>query len=506
MVSPNTSEILVGYEADIPARPPRSLKLRFAKDVFVFGWANVICLVLNGTLTFLLPRYLAIEDFGYYRLFVLYASLAGTVHLGFLDGILIRWAEKPDERVGPEINNVLAFLIVQHCAILLPPCLALTFWFRTPRLVWLVLGLAAYVLIFNCSFIGQIALQTRKQFNQLSLFAVVTAASLLLFIFGWKLLGHLNAGTAIASTVAANLVAGVGIWKAALTPRAAPAGAFHNVRRFGLENIHLGWKILLANLLLTVTPNLDRFFVSGAFSIQDFAIYAFAGNALAVVYTVAISAARVVYPYLSEGTSVESRRRAYKLGQATVLSLWALSLILYFPTAFLVRWIVPNYVASLPVVRLLMINSGFVCMIHILHGNYFRVNLALNRFLTGSLVGLIAAAILLALARHTANLQWIAAAMTAAIVLWWTTNEVLLAPRLGGSWADRGRIFVLWFFSSAAFLGTCAIRSLWLGGTVYALACILLLVCGLRKTIPPLFTSALAVASAGSHRQSVATK
>ena len=493
MATPNTSEILVGYEAELSATAPRSLKFRFAKDVLVFGWANVFSLVLNGTLAFLLPRYLAIEDFGYYRLFILYTSLAGSVHLGFLEGILVRWAEKPDERVGPEIKSALAFLLVQHCAILLPACVALVLWTRTPHYVWLGLGIAVFFVVFNGSMIGQIGLQTRKQFGQLSFFTVVTSALLFVFVVACKLLGRLSSSTAIASYVAANLVAALFIWRVALKPGAAPVRPFQDAKRLGLDNIHLGWKILLANLLLTVIPNLDRFFVSGAFSIQDFAIYAFAGNALAVVYTVSISVSRVVYPYLSEGTSAAARSRAYNLGQRAIVSLWALSLTLYFPIAYLVHWILPRYLDSLPIVRLLMINFAFVCMIYVLHANYFRVNLALNRFLTGSVVGVVAAALLLALARHAANLQWIAAAMTGAIMIWWTANEVLLAPRVGGSWADRSRILVLWLLNSVVFLLASSIRSLWLGGLVYTLACIILLAGGLRKSIAPLLARSLVV-------------
>lgn len=481
-------------ERDSVARP-QTLKLRFAKDVLLFGWANLICLVFNAILTFLLPRYLTIEDFGYYRLFILYTSMAGLLHLGMLESIIVRWAEKPEERIGPEINTALAFLVVQHGILLVAAGLVLSYWHRTPERLLLGLGFAIYVIVVNCSMLGQIALQARKQFAQLSFFTVLTAASLLSFVVAWKLLGRLDSWTATASYVAANLLAGIGIWKVVLKPGSAPAQQVHKIMEFGLEHIHLGWKILIANAFLTITPSLDRFFVSGTFSIREFAIYSFAGNALAVVYTVAISVARVVYPYLSEGTNLESRRRAYDLGRATLLLLWALSMVLYFPIAFVVHWILPKYVSSLPVMRLLMINSGFVATIHILHANYFRVNLALNRFLAGSVVGVIAAASVLTLVRRTANLQWIAGAMTAAIAIWWATNELLLARNVGDSWRARTRIFVLWLLTSGVFLTACTMSSPWLGGLTYLLTSIVLLTLGLRNTMAPLFAHAFSLAS-----------
>jgi O-antigen/teichoic acid export membrane protein len=479
----------------------QSLRLRFAKDVLLFGWANLICLAFNAILTFFLPRYLTIEDFGYYRLFILYTSMAGLLHLGMLEGIIVRWSGKPDERIGPEINTAFVFLVAQHIILLVVAGLALSYWLRTPEQRLLGLGVAIYVIVVNCSMLGQIALQARKQFAQLSFFTILTAAALLIFVVGWKLLGRLDSWTATVSYVAANLLAGVGIWKVVLKPGSARARQFRKIIDFGLEHIHLGWKILLANAFLTITPSLDRFFVSGVFPIREFAIYSFAGNALAVVYTVAISVARVVYPYLSEGTNLESRRRAYGLGRATLLLLWALSLSLYFPIALIVHWVLPKYVSSLPVMRLLMINSGFVSMIHILHANYFRVSLALNRFLAGSVVGVVAAATLLALIRRTANLQWIAGAMTAAIAIWWAANEFLLARDVGGSWRGRIRIFVLWLLTSAAFLAACAMNSPWLGGLTYLLTCIVLLALGLRNTMAPFFAHAFSPVSGQNSRR-----
>ena len=473
----------------------QTLRLRFAKDVLLFGWANLVCLVFNAILTFLLPRYLTIEDYGYYRLFILYGSLAGVVHLGLLDGILVRWAEKPEERIGPEIRDVLAFLVVQQLVILIPASVVFAYWFRTSQWIWLGFGLAVYVVVFNCSTLGQFALQARKQFAHLSFFTVALTASLLVFVLGWKLLGHLNSVTAMTSYVAAALLAGIGIWSVALKASKAPSKRSHSIRSLGLGNIRLGWKMLVANSLLTTVPSVDRFFVSGAFSIRDFALYAFAGNALAVVYTIAMSVARVVFPYLSEGTSLDTRKRGYELGRATLLSLWALSLTLYFPTALLVHWLLPKYVASLPVARLLMINSGFVAMIHILHANYFRVNLALNRFLAGSVVGVVAAAALLTLARHTASLLWIAGAMTAAVVMWWVADEMLLARDVGVEWRETGRILVLWLLSSAVFLGACTLGNLWLGALTYVLACIVLLALGLRNTMASLYAITVALFS-----------
>src|SRR5262245_25959183 len=72
------------------------LQSRFVKHAFVFTAANVLYLALQAVLTFLLPRLLTVESFGYYRLFILYSGFVGVLHFGYLDGLLIRWAAAPN--------------------------------------------------------------------------------------------------------------------------------------------------------------------------------------------------------------------------------------------------------------------------------------------------------------------------------------------------------------------------------------------------------------------------
>src|SRR5712692_3265682 len=199
-----------------------SVKMRFVRDVFFFGWANVASLLLGGVLSFLLPRYLTIEDFGYYRLFLLYASFAGIAHLGMLEGILVRWAEKPEDRVAGEISSIFRFLLVQHVVLLVPVCVALIS-IREGKWLWFGSALALYVLICNISILGQIALQARRQFSQLSFATVLTSVTLFSAVLAYKFLSRLNARITIVLYIVANLLAAITIWKMTLDSEVAPA-------------------------------------------------------------------------------------------------------------------------------------------------------------------------------------------------------------------------------------------------------------------------------------------
>ncbi|HEV2401795.1 MAG TPA: hypothetical protein VGS27_32980, partial [Candidatus Sulfotelmatobacter sp.] len=151
----------------------------FLRHIALFSFANVLALVCNGVLTFLLPRLLSMETYGYYRLFVLYGGFAGVLHLGLLDGVLIRWAARPQQRLTAELAGSVTFLLAEHAAVVLPATAILALLFYGKPWFFLVTALALYAVVFNLATLGQNALQADKEFGLLSAVTVLNPAVLL---------------------------------------------------------------------------------------------------------------------------------------------------------------------------------------------------------------------------------------------------------------------------------------------------------------------------------------
>jgi O-antigen/teichoic acid export membrane protein len=441
----------------------------FVRHVTLFSFANLLALICNGVLTFLLPRLLSMESYGYYRLFILYGGFAGILHLGLLDGALIRWAARPQTRMSAELTSSLAFLLTAHAVILVPVTAILAIFFRHQPWFFLVSSLALYAVIFNVSALSQFALQAGKLFGMLSFVTVLTPALLLLAVLLLRYWCHLSIGSVIIAYIVSWLAAALPAW--VLLLRRFPMKGIHvdQALRVGLYNIRTGWSVLVALLLTNIALSLDRIVVSLSFGIRDFAVYSLAATALAVVNTIILSVSRVVFPYLSDGLSAEGQARAYWFGEACLVTLWAISLVGYFPFHWLIVRLLPNYTSSLPVLRVLMVGTGFTAIIHILQSNYFRSKLRLTHLLLGCVVGSVTALTMLLLARHTGRLSLMALAMLVALALWWMVNEHLLRSLTGGGPGKLTRTAVVY--------GTCALWfvycSSWSNPTFAALAYLL---------------------------------
>lgn len=407
-------------------RSDRSPKSAFRRHVLVFSIANLGALAANGVLTFLLPRLLTIENYGMYRLFILYGGFTGILHLGLLDGALIRWSVRPQELLPREFSATTIFLLVQHFVLL--PLGLFVVWVvsRGTGWMWLAVAVALYGVVWNWATLSQCALQAARQFGWLSFFTLVNPVVLLLSVLALHRMRQLTLGPLVTAFILSWFASGVGSWAFLRRNFAGPALRPSVVWDLGTASLRLGWSVLLANCFTSLAIALDRFFVSAAFPIREFAIYGFAANALAVVNTLILSTARVVFPYLSEGVSAETRIRAYAWGEATLVGLWAMSLAGYFPLRALILKLLPAYSPSLPVLRVLMLATGLTGPIYILHANYFRCGLRQGRMMLGAAVGLTAAALFLSVALHTGRLQSMAWAMLGAMLLWWLVDELLL--------------------------------------------------------------------------------
>jgi O-antigen/teichoic acid export membrane protein len=459
----------VSDRCDVSETSLGSGRCSFGRHILLFSLANLVVLVCNGVLTFLLPRLLSMESYGYYRLFLFYGGFAGVLHLGLPDGALIRWAARPQQRLNAELVGSFTFLLAEHAAVLMPATAILALLFHRQPWFFLVTALALYAVVFNVAALGQFALQAEKMFGLLSLVTVLNPVLLLAAVVALHYSQHLTLGTLVAAFILSWTVAAVPVWGHLLGKFRPRTSGVRHAWRIGACNIRVGWSVLLALLCTNVALSLDRIAVSLSFGIRDFAIYSLAATALAVVNTIILSVARVVFPYLSDGLSAETQVRAYWWGEACLVGLWAISLTGYFPLHWLITWLLPNYVPSLPVLRLLMLGTGLTGIIHILQCNYFRSTFRLARMLLGCAAGLVSALALLTLARRTGELSMMALAMLGAIGLWWMLNEHLLKPLTGGnSWNMLRTALVytgcaLWFVFCTSWNNLLAGASAYLG-------------------------------------------
>ena len=64
---------------------------RFTKNILIVTISNIIRLVAGMAIGLVIPKFLSIEDYGYYKTYTLYMTYIGLFSLGLIDGIYLKY-------------------------------------------------------------------------------------------------------------------------------------------------------------------------------------------------------------------------------------------------------------------------------------------------------------------------------------------------------------------------------------------------------------------------------
>lgn len=421
----------------------RTLDLRlFGRDIVVFSIGNALLLFFGFIQLLIVPKYLSVEGYGYWQLFRLYATYVGILHLGFIDGILVRWAGKGLAQVGNEIKIAFRFLILEQVLVIVPLSLLLYFLLQPPfQRIGLMVLVCAFILNLVTFFVFTV--QAIRKFKMLTMvYAGRGLAALLLIIFFFTL-GYLDYHYVILAFLIAFLLAlfALVFWfRKYLWGGNSSASSLWT---YGRKNINIGIFVLLGNFVVLLFLTIDRLMISSFFPIEQFATYAFALTVVMVAYTFIRAVSQVFFPYLSASV-MELRTRAYQLAKPAIILAWAATLALYFPLTKLIAFYLPQYVTSLPIMQIILCTVGFGALIQILHVNYYKAYGEQQRYFLLGIAALALSVTLNLLAiKVWGTLESVAIATLISFGIWYTINEVSLRSVSGESRQELWKSLVI---------------------------------------------------------------
>lgn len=480
---------LLGQRADATPGAAEAKKWKPAAivaDIATLGTGTLVAGVFNAALVFVVPKLISVEDYGYWRIFMLYAGYVGFLHFGFADGALLRWAGRPLEEFRHEISPALKYLFWQHVAMLLPACLLAVLFLRGP-LRFVAVGVATYALLFNLTTTLQFSLQGARNFRPVAASAVAAPALFCISVLVWAAAWQSTYREVVTLFLLAWCVslAILVFWtKPWVTSKRGIAA-----KQLAQHCLLSGWPIVMANTGVTVSAYADRLAASWAASIQDFAQYGLAASAMAVPTTLIATCSKVFFPHLAE-MSQDQRKRIYGTSSWLLLIAWVLLVPYYFALDIFVRHVLPKYVPSVQYARILLLAVPFIAVIQILQMNYAYVSGIQRKFLSHTLGALVLSLGLTSLAAfHSGSLRVVAGVQVVVLGLWWVFNEWSLRRWTGQESKELAKftlIYLLavvsyWFASASGFPLIISIG-------LYYLATILILIIACREKLVSLLS------------------
>lgn len=443
--------------------------------------ANFLNFLMGFVTGFIIPKFLGIDDYAYLKVFTFYVTYVGVAHLGFLDGIYVKYGaydydDLPRKKFRGYVRFLIVFQVIEALALVLLAFLLI----RNENRLNIVLFTIFNMIILNITNLWMFIHQITKRFK---LFSINTILTKLLYVIGCVLL-ILNGvrgykGYVILQTIINIIILFIYIYynKELVFGKAESTKETFKEAK---ELIGIGFFVMIGNFMSVIILGIDRIFVDRLFTIKDFAIYSFAYTLISLFYILLNSLTMVIYPYLRRAKE-DTYKSVYETIRISITMLMSVTLCGYFVIKFIVSSFLPQYTESFAILIFLVPTVIYSAQINILIANYYKIMQKTKEYTINNIMALFLSIITNIIAYFIyKDIASIAIATLVSFVLWLIYSDLyfkkIIKVRVGRAYILDLSILAIFFFSAYFFK--------WYNGLViYIVLLILLLTINNRKDV-----------------------
>ena len=316
--------------------------------------AQGISLVASSAMSLLVPKVLGVEGFGYWQLFIFYASYTGFFHLGLNDGVYLLNGGK--QRFQLHLRSLNSqFLLGMSIQLLMALAIA-AFVFASERgssRTFILAATAVNLVLTNASgFLGYLF----QAVNETRLFSLSTVADRAPFLVVLVLMVLLGVDDFRCYVALYLLTKGLSFAFCLWNARDMLFSGFSGLGeawRDTVRSVRVGIKLMLANIASMLVLGVARALVDAVWGIEEFGRVSLSLSLVNFFITFVTQVSMVLFPALRRSGRSELASLFRRIRDALGLVL-PLAYILYFPMAWILSAWLPQYSESMRYLALLM--------------------------------------------------------------------------------------------------------------------------------------------------------
>lgn len=325
--------------------------------------ANI--LVLLGSLFngFMLPKILSIDTYANIKLYQLYISYAGILHLGFADGIYIRHGGKKVKDIDKKdvLSEYKTFKIFQFFIVI--PLILFSIFIKNEILFFVSISIFPInASTYLCNLFNAVG-----EFKKYSKYTSIN--SLLTFMLNFLLLLIIKCDNSNIYILVYALLYFLYYVFLELQNHVL-FGKDNSVFdiKYIILNIKNGISLTLGGFCNVLFVGIDRLFVRHLINIVTFALYSFAASVQNLMNVFVSSISIVTYNYFCRENSTFEVKRFKSL----ILICSAALLSMFFPAEFIVINFIPQYIDSINILIILFVCQLFSIIIRCFYVNLYK--------------------------------------------------------------------------------------------------------------------------------------
>jgi O-antigen/teichoic acid export membrane protein len=351
--------------------------------------ANLINFILGIITGFLVPKFLGVDNYGYFKIFTFYVTYVGFMHFGLLDGIYVKYGSYDYEQIPKEkFRGYFKFLVIQQIILCVIIIIGLMLYPIALDRKIIYLFVILNMIILNLTTFFTFICQFTKRFKIFSINTVLTKLS---FSIGCVILFFINQYTYMPYIIIQTLCNLSVLIIYIVYDKELVFGKTVSIKKILPEikiDFKTGFFVMIGNFMSLIISGIDRIFIDKFFTLNDFAYFSFAYSLVSLFYILLNSVSSVIYPYLSR-LNENNLSSAYVKIKRIIALLIGMTLSAYFIIEIIVRKFLIEYIPALDIFIYLVPTVLLSGQISILIANYFRILKVTKEYTKNNIVAVI---------------------------------------------------------------------------------------------------------------------
>lgn len=322
------------------------VKRQIVKNISFSFCANLLSFLVSIFMVMFVPKFLSIDEYGKWQLFLFYMTYLGVFTFGWRDGIYLRYAGDKLENLNKSCfsGQIYSYVLLMIMVSLFMTLLNVNF-IRDPVKKEILLGVAVILPLYNFEGLCSSILQMTNCIKKYASLIAVERGTLLLLILVFLFLGARDYESMYSSNLIALAIASTfGVFAChVLFTTHLPTSK--QVTMEALENIKVGIQLLTANIVGFFIIGIVRFGISAEWDVSTFGKVSLVLS-LSNFLMVFIDSVSVVFFPLLKHIDLKKLGAVYIKGRL-FLSVIVLGILLfYYPAKLILLFWLPQYAES----------------------------------------------------------------------------------------------------------------------------------------------------------------
>lgn len=398
----------------------------FFKETSFAVLSQSLSMAVGFALSIIFPKFISVESYGYWQLFILYTGYVGFLHFGFIDGLYLKiGGEKFDNLDKDKLYPSMALMIVLQVVIALIVMGASCFVAHPVKRV-LFAFLGVFIFVDNTYKLMSFTLMATGRINFYSKTVVIDKLLVAILLTLLLVLNPgVNVGFLIGAFVLSHLVVLLLTWAEFKGVLRQGIKTIKEIAPYYLDCVKIGAILMFANLCGSFIVGSGRFVIEAYWDINVFAKVSLALALSSFMMAFISQVSYVLFPYL-RNASQGTQSKALSEGTFMMTLMGLLLFSLFFPLYYIIKLWLPQYQESLQFLLFIAPISFYEIRTTVLYNTFYRnLNKVKELFFT-NLASLIVGCIVYLIAVLTHNIMLMIIGMLVAVIFKCLVMQVFL--------------------------------------------------------------------------------